>query len=51
MIQTLLIDDGDITNPATRARDLTWIASSIEAAALLGAENARAIAGKAQAHS
>jgi sugar phosphate isomerase/epimerase len=48
VIQTLLIDDGDITNPATRARDLAWIASWIEAAALLGAENARVIAGKAQ---
>jgi sugar phosphate isomerase/epimerase len=48
VIQTLLIDDGDITNPATRARDLAWIASWIEAAALLGAENARVIAGKAK---
>jgi sugar phosphate isomerase/epimerase len=46
VIQTLLIDDGDITNPVTRERDLTWIASWIEAAALLGAENARVIAGK-----
>ena len=47
-IQTLLIDDGDITNPATRARDLEWTASWIEAAAMLGAENARVIAGKAK---
>jgi sugar phosphate isomerase/epimerase len=46
IIQTLLIDDGDITNPATRERDLAWIASWIETAALLGAENARVIAGK-----
>jgi Xylose isomerase-like TIM barrel len=46
VIQTLLIDDGDIANPATRERDLAWIASWIEAAALLGAENARVIAGK-----
>jgi sugar phosphate isomerase/epimerase len=46
LIQTLLIDDGDITDPATRERDLTWIASWIETAALLGAENARVIAGK-----
>jgi sugar phosphate isomerase/epimerase len=45
-IQTLLIDDGDITNPQTRERDLAWIASWIVAAALLGAENARVIAGK-----
>jgi sugar phosphate isomerase/epimerase len=48
VIQTLLIDDGDITNPATRERDLAWIASWIEAAALLGAQNARVIAGKAK---
>jgi sugar phosphate isomerase/epimerase len=46
VIQTLLIDDGDITNPVTRERDLAWIASWIAAAALLGAENARVIAGK-----
>ena len=48
VIQTLLIDDGDITNPETRERDLAWIAAWIEAAALLGAENARVIAGKAK---
>jgi Xylose isomerase-like TIM barrel len=48
VIQTLLIDDGDITNPATRERDLAWIASWVEAAALLGAENARVIAGKSK---
>lgn len=47
-IQTLLIDDGDITNSATRERDLEWISSWIEAAAVLGAENARVIAGKAK---
>ncbi len=46
VIQTLLIDDGDITNPVTRGRDLAWIAAWIEAAALLGAQNARVIAGK-----
>jgi sugar phosphate isomerase/epimerase len=46
VIQTLLIDDGDITNPQTRERDLAWIDSWIETAALLGAENARVIAGK-----
>lgn len=45
-IQTLLIDDGDITNPATRERDLAWIASWIDTAALIGAENARVVAGK-----
>lgn len=46
VIQTLLIDDGDITNSATRQRDVEWVASWIEAASVLGAENARVIAGK-----
>jgi len=46
MIQTLLIDDGDITNPATRARDMAWINKWIGAAARLGAVHARAVAGK-----
>ncbi len=45
-IQTLLIDDGDITNPATRARDMAWINRWIDAAARLGAVHARVIAGK-----
>ncbi|MGB8817237.1 MAG: sugar phosphate isomerase/epimerase [Rhizobiaceae bacterium] len=49
VIQTLLIDDGDITDPAARERDSAWIASWIESAALLGAQNARVIAGKARA--
>jgi sugar phosphate isomerase/epimerase len=48
VIQTLLIDDGDLTDSATRDRDLKWIASWIEAAAVLGVENARVIAGKAK---
>jgi sugar phosphate isomerase/epimerase len=47
IIQTLLIDDGDITDVARREKDLKWIASWIESAAHLGAENARVIAGKA----
>jgi sugar phosphate isomerase/epimerase len=47
VIQTLLIDDGDITNPSTRERDLKWILGWIESATHLGAENARVIAGKA----
>jgi sugar phosphate isomerase/epimerase len=46
VIQTLLIDDGDITNPATMERDRAWIKSWIVAAGLLHAENARVIAGK-----
>jgi sugar phosphate isomerase/epimerase len=45
-IQTLLIDDGDITNPATRARDMAWINTWMGAAARLGAVHARVIAGK-----
>ncbi|MCX5495104.1 TIM barrel protein [Kaistia dalseonensis] len=47
-LQTLLIEYGDITNPETAERDLAWIESWIDAAALLGAEQARVIAGKAQ---
>lgn len=46
VIQTVLIDDGDITDPNTRDRDLAWIAGWIETAGHLGAENARVIAGK-----
>ena len=45
-IQTLLIDDGDITNPATRSRDMAWINTWIGAAARIGAVHARVIAGK-----
>ncbi len=48
IIQTLLIDDGDITDVTRREKDLIWIASWIESAAHLGAENARVIAGKSQ---
>lgn len=47
-LQTLLIDDGDITHPEHGARDQAWIASWIELANLLGAQNARIIAGKQQ---
>ena len=45
-LQTLLIDDGDITDPANRQRDIAWIARWIEVAAALGAQHARVIAGK-----
>ena len=45
-IQTLLIDDGDITNQATRTRDMAWINKWIGVAARLGAIHARVIAGK-----
>ncbi len=46
VIQTLLIDDGDITNASTRVRDRAWIAGWVQSAAHLGAENARVVAGK-----
>jgi sugar phosphate isomerase/epimerase len=46
VIQTLLIDDGDVAHPEHRARDMAWIATWIDVAAALGAENARVIAGK-----
>jgi sugar phosphate isomerase/epimerase len=45
-LQTLLIDDGDITHPEHGARDQAWIAGWIETANELGADNARIIAGK-----
>ena len=45
-LQTLLIDDGDITDPVNRRRDIAWIARWIEIAGALGAERARIIAGK-----
>jgi sugar phosphate isomerase/epimerase len=45
-LQTLLIDDGDITDPVHRQRDIAWIGGWIDVAAVLGAERARVIAGK-----
>ena len=47
-LQTLLIDDADISQPAgsERDRDIAWAAQWIEAAAVLGAEAARVVAGK-----
>lgn len=47
-LQTLLVEYGDLTDPATAARDLDWIEGWIDAAAGLGAEQARVIAGKAR---
>ena len=46
VLQTLLIDAGDVTDPVHGARDAAWIAGWIETANVLGAENARIIAGK-----
>lgn len=45
-LQTLLVDDGDMTDPENGKRDARWIADWVEVANLLGAENARIIAGK-----
>lgn len=47
-IQTLLIEDGDLSNPETAERDADWMAGWIEIAVALGAENMRVIAGKEQ---
>jgi sugar phosphate isomerase/epimerase len=46
VLETLLIDDGDITHPADGRRDIDWIGRWIGAAAALGAKRARVIAGK-----
>src|SRR3569833_3684007 len=46
VLQTLLIDAGDLADPVNGARDAAWIAKWIETANALGAENARIIAGK-----
>lgn len=43
---SLLIDNGDITDPEYADRDLIWIAEWIETAGMLGATCTRAIAGK-----
>lgn len=45
-LETLLIDDGDITHPSDRRRDIDWIGRWIGAAAALGAKRARVIGGK-----
>jgi sugar phosphate isomerase/epimerase len=45
-LSTLLIDDGDITHPTEYPRDREWIGKWIDAAAALGANAARVIAGK-----
>jgi sugar phosphate isomerase/epimerase len=45
-LQTFLVDAGDISHPEHGARDTAWVASWLEVARELGAENARIIAGK-----
>ncbi|MGY5775576.1 sugar phosphate isomerase/epimerase family protein [Rhizobium sp. LEGMi135b] len=47
-LQTLLVEDGDLSNSETAQRDAEWMAGWIDVAAALGAENMRVIAGKAQ---
>ncbi|MFK0163476.1 sugar phosphate isomerase/epimerase family protein [Rhizobium sp. NPDC090279] len=47
-VQTLLVEDGDLSNPETAQRDAEWMAGWIDVAVALGAENMRVIAGKAQ---
>jgi sugar phosphate isomerase/epimerase len=47
-MQTLLIEDGDLSDPDTAERDAEWMAGWIDTAVALGAENMRVIAGKAQ---
>ena len=45
-LQTLLIDDGDLSNATTAKRDSAWIAEWIDIAAALGASHVRVVAGK-----
>ncbi len=47
-LQTLLIDSGDIADPANRERDIAWIGEWIDAAAALGADQARVSGGRQQ---
>ncbi len=45
-LQTLLIDDGDVSDPQNGQRDADWISEWIDVAASLGATYARVIGGK-----
>jgi sugar phosphate isomerase/epimerase len=45
---SLLIDDGDLTDPNHADRDRAWISQWLQVAAELGATHARVIAGKAR---
>lgn len=46
ILQTLLIDDGDLTHPDRGEKDEVWIASWVAEAERLGFERARVIAGR-----
>ncbi|KKB12463.1 sugar phosphate isomerase [Devosia geojensis] len=45
-LQTLLIEAGDLSDPAAARRDRDWISGWVETAIALGAEHARIIAGR-----
>ena len=47
-IQSVLIDDGDVSSQDCGERDAAWIGGWIDVAAKLGAERARVIAGKSE---
>lgn len=47
-VQTLLIEDGDLSDPKTAQRDAEWMAGWVDIAVSLGAENMRVIAGRAR---
>lgn len=46
LLQTLLIDDGDLAHPGFSARDEAWASGWIDAAGRMGFERVRIIAGK-----
>ncbi len=46
VLQSLLIDDGDLAHPTDADQSEAWIASWLETAAALGAERARVVGGK-----
>jgi sugar phosphate isomerase/epimerase len=48
LFQTLLVEDGDPSDPQSGKRDIGWICDWIEIAAALGAQKMRVIAGKQQ---
>jgi sugar phosphate isomerase/epimerase len=47
-VQTLLVEEGDLSDADTAERDAAWMASWIPIAAALKADNMRVIAGKSQ---
>jgi sugar phosphate isomerase/epimerase len=48
LVQTLLVEDGDVSNAGTAERDAEWMADWIPVATALKAQNMRVIAGKAE---